>query len=103
MRGGEPARLTRLVRGEVDWIVVKALDKDRARRYETATGLAADVQRYLADEPVQACPPSVGYSFLLFSDFVVPFFRAFGMGTTTQPQRRGFRLFPVATRRRQTP
>ncbi len=57
----EPARLTKLVHGELDWIVMKALEKDRGRRYETASGLAMDVQRYLADEPVQACPPSVGY------------------------------------------
>src|SRR5688572_29013738 len=60
-RGTEPAKLTRIVRGELDWIVMKALEKDRARRYETANGLAADVQRYLADEAVQACPPSAGY------------------------------------------
>ena len=48
------------MRGELDWIVMKALEKDRNRRYETANGFAADVQRYLADEPVQACPPSAG-------------------------------------------
>ena len=60
-RGTEPARLTALVRGELDWIVMKALDKDRTRRYETAHGLALDVQRHLADEPVQACPPSAWY------------------------------------------
>ncbi len=60
-RGTEPAKLTKLVRGELDWIVMKALEKDRNRRYETANGFAADIQRYLADEPVQACPPSVGY------------------------------------------
>jgi hypothetical protein len=57
----EPAKLTRLIRGELDWIVMKALDKDRNRRYETANSLAADVLRYLADEPVQACPPSAWY------------------------------------------
>jgi hypothetical protein len=50
-----------LLRGELDWIVMKALEKDRNRRYETANGLATDVQHYLADEPVLACPPSVGY------------------------------------------
>jgi WD40 repeat protein/serine/threonine protein kinase len=60
-RSMEPAKLTKLVRGELDWIVMKALDKDRSRRYETANGFAADVQRYLADEPVQACSPSVAY------------------------------------------
>src|SRR6266481_1385917 len=49
-RGTEPAKLAKLVRGELDWIVMKALEKDRNRRYETANGFAADVQRYLADE-----------------------------------------------------
>jgi hypothetical protein len=60
-RGAEPSRLRGLVRGELDWIVMKAMEKDRGRRYETANGLAMDVQRYLAGEPVQAVPPSVGY------------------------------------------
>jgi tetratricopeptide (TPR) repeat protein len=55
--------LTRLVRGELDWIVMKGLEKDRNRRYETANGFAMDMQRYLADEPVLACPPSAGYRF----------------------------------------
>jgi tetratricopeptide (TPR) repeat protein len=57
----EPAKLMKLVRGELDWIVMKALEKDRGRRYETANGFALDVQRYLADEPVLACPPSASY------------------------------------------
>jgi eukaryotic-like serine/threonine-protein kinase len=57
----EPAKLARLVRGELDWVVMKALDKDRERRYETASAFALDVQRYLADEAVLACPPSAGY------------------------------------------
>jgi tetratricopeptide (TPR) repeat protein len=57
----EPAKLERLVRGELDWIVMKALEKDRNRRYQTANGLARDVQRYLAGEPVEAGPPSAGY------------------------------------------
>jgi eukaryotic-like serine/threonine-protein kinase len=60
-RQTEPAKLTKLVRGELDWIVMKALEKDRNRRYETANGFAMDIQRYLADEPVQACPPSAWY------------------------------------------
>jgi tetratricopeptide (TPR) repeat protein/serine/threonine protein kinase len=60
-RHTDPAKLTKLVRRELDWIVMKCLEKDRNRRYETASGLAMDVQRYLADEPVGACPPSVGY------------------------------------------
>ena len=61
VRGTEPARLARLVRGELDWIVMKALEKDRSRRYDTANGFAAELQRYLDGEPVQAVPPSVGY------------------------------------------
>jgi tetratricopeptide (TPR) repeat protein len=60
-RQTEPARLTRLVRGDLDWIAMKALEKDRTRRYETAAGLAHDVERYLSDEPVLACPPSAAY------------------------------------------
>jgi eukaryotic-like serine/threonine-protein kinase len=59
----EPAKLTRLVKGELDWIVMKTLEKDRNRRYETANAFAMDVQRYLNDEAVQACPPSAGYRF----------------------------------------
>jgi serine/threonine protein kinase/Flp pilus assembly protein TadD len=66
-RGTEPAKLTRLVRGELDWIVMKALEKDRNRRYETANGFAMDVQRYLADESVQACPPSAWYRLRKFA------------------------------------
>src|SRR5262249_14516087 len=59
----DPKRLSRLFRGELDWVVMKALDKDRNRRYESASAFAADVQRYLHDEPVQACPPSAWYRF----------------------------------------
>jgi serine/threonine protein kinase/WD40 repeat protein len=60
-RGVDPRRLRGLVRGELDWIVMRCLEKDRDRRYETANGLARDVERYLNDEPVQACAPSAGY------------------------------------------
>src|SRR5206468_5345019 len=63
----EPAKLTKLVRGELDWIVMKTLEKDRNRRYESANAFAADVQRYLHDEPVQACPPSAWYTFCKFA------------------------------------
>ena len=66
-RGTEPARLAKLVRGELDWIVMKALEKDRNRRYETANGFAMDVQCYLADEPVRACPPSTRYRLRKFA------------------------------------
>ncbi len=61
LRQTEPAKLTRLVRGELDWIVMKAMEKDRNRRYETASGFARDLQRYLHDEPVEARPASAGY------------------------------------------
>ena len=60
-RHTEPAKLKKLVRGELDWIVMKALEKDRTRRYETASSLARDIGRYLADEVVEARPPSPGY------------------------------------------
>ena len=60
-RQSEPQRLRRSLRGELDWIVMKCLEKDRTRRYETASSLAADLQRYLHDEPVLACPPSTAY------------------------------------------
>jgi serine/threonine protein kinase len=63
-RNLEPAQLTRLVRGDLDWIVMKALEKERSRRYETASGLARDLERYLADEVVEARPPSAGYRLL---------------------------------------
>jgi serine/threonine protein kinase/tetratricopeptide (TPR) repeat protein len=60
-RNTEPSKLSQLLRGELDWIVMKSLEKDRNRRYETAAGLARDVDRYLKDELVEARPPSVGY------------------------------------------
>jgi serine/threonine protein kinase len=62
-RRSEPAKLTRFIRGDLDWIVMKCLEKDRARRYGTANGLAMDVQRHLGNEPVVACPPSAAYRF----------------------------------------
>jgi len=66
-RHTEPARLSKAVRGELDWIVMKALEKDRNRRYETVSGLAMDLRRFLLDEPVQACPPSPMYRFRKFA------------------------------------
>jgi serine/threonine-protein kinase len=66
-RGLEPRRLSQQLRGELDWIVMKALEKDRERRYESASAVAADVQRYLSDEPVLACPPSTGYRLRKFA------------------------------------
>ena len=66
-RGTEPGQLRKAVRGDLDWIVMKCLEKDRTRRYETANGLARDVERYLNDEPVTACPPSSGYRLRKFA------------------------------------
>jgi WD40 repeat protein/serine/threonine protein kinase len=66
-RKSEPRRLSQLFRGELDWIVMKALEKDRNRRYETASTFAADVQGYLHDERVEACPPSAVYRFRKFA------------------------------------
>ncbi|HUQ70910.1 MAG TPA: protein kinase, partial [Planctomycetaceae bacterium] len=66
-RHTEPERLTKLVRGELDWIVMKSLEKDRARRYETANGFAADIQRYLSGEPMLAAPPSARYRLRKFA------------------------------------
>jgi serine/threonine protein kinase/tetratricopeptide (TPR) repeat protein len=60
-RGLEPRHLSHHLRDELDWIVMRALEKDRNRRYESASAFAADVQRFLNDEPVQACPPSAVY------------------------------------------
>jgi tetratricopeptide (TPR) repeat protein len=66
-RRSDPKKLSRVMRGELDWIVMKALEKDRNRRYESASTFAADVQRYLADEPVLACPPSAWYRLRKFA------------------------------------
>ena len=60
-RNIDPAHLRHSVRGDLDWVVMKALEKDRKRRYETANGFAADILRHLANEPVEAAPPSRGY------------------------------------------
>jgi WD40 repeat protein/serine/threonine protein kinase len=66
LRQTEPKKLTALLRGELDWVVMKCLEKQRDRRYETANGLAREIQRYLADEPVEARPPSAGYRLAKF-------------------------------------
>jgi len=66
-RQSDPRRLSQLFKGELDWIAMKCLEKDRNRRYESASALAADVQRYLRDEPVLACPPSRLYRFGKFA------------------------------------
>ncbi len=60
-RSAEPARVVSMLRGELDWIVMKAMEKEPDRRYETASALAQDLQRFLAGEPVMAAPPSTAY------------------------------------------
>jgi tetratricopeptide (TPR) repeat protein len=66
-RGVDARKLTQTLHGELDWIVLKSLEKDRNRRYESASAFAADVQRYLNDEQVEACPPSTGYRLRKFA------------------------------------
>lgn len=66
-RKTEPAVLAKVLRGDLDWIVMKCLEKDRTRRYDTASGLARDVERFLNDEPVDARPPSARYRFGKFA------------------------------------
>ena len=66
-RGAELVSLGKQLRGDLDWIVMKAIEKDRRRRYETANGLALDVERHLADEPIEARAPSVAYRFHKFA------------------------------------
>ena len=60
-RQSEPGKLSGLIKGDLDWIVLKALEKERNRRYDTATALVADIERHLHDEPVVAVPPTFGY------------------------------------------
>jgi non-specific serine/threonine protein kinase/serine/threonine-protein kinase len=66
-RRTDPAALCRMLRGDLDWIVMKALDKDRERRYETVNSLAMDIRRHLSDEPVIARPPTASYRFRKFA------------------------------------
>ena len=66
-RSVEPVKLTRLLQGDLDWIVMKCLEKDRTRRYETANGMAMDIQRYFQGQPVLATPPSAGYRLRKFA------------------------------------
>jgi serine/threonine protein kinase len=66
-RHSDPRKLADVLHGELDWIVMKCLEKDRNRRYESANALAADIESYVHDEPVQACPPSPSYRFRKFA------------------------------------
>jgi serine/threonine protein kinase len=96
-RGTEPAKLVRLVRGELDWIVMKALEKVRGRRYESANGFAQDIEHYLADEPVLAGPPSAWYRFRKAAR------RNKAALTVTRPLSRGPAAARMAARNRQPP
>src|SRR5690606_8147812 len=60
-RGSEPGRLGALLRGELDWIIMKAMEKERGRRYESPSHLAGDLHRYLTGDPVSAAPPGALY------------------------------------------
>ena len=88
----EPLKLKSLLRGDLDWIVMKALEKDRSRRYQTANGLGMEIRRYLANEPVIARPPSRRYLFqklvrrnkvVFAAGAAVAFALAVGFGTST--------------------
>ena len=67
LRHIDPKKLTAILRGELDWVVMKCLEKQRDRRYETANGLARDIQRYLSNEVVEAQPPNIGYRIKKFA------------------------------------
>ena len=92
LRKTEPAKLTKLIRGDLDWIVMKSLEKDRTRRYETASGFAREIERYLAGDPVEAGPPGASYrlskyarkhrvALMTAGAFVAFFLVAFGLST----------------------
>lgn len=66
-RNMDPKRMQQALRGDIDWIIMKSLEKERSRRYETANGFAMDIQRYLREEPVLACPPSTFYRLSKFA------------------------------------
>ena len=103
-RKTEPARLSRMFRGVLDWITMKALEKDRTRHYETANGLARDIERYLNDEPVEAGPPGAGYRIRKFAHknrkalrIAVAFFLLLVVGASPLRGRRSVRRLPSTT------
>lgn len=96
-RRSNPAQLPKLLHGELDWIAMKAVEKDRTRRYETVNGMARDLERYLAGEPVEAAPPSPVYRMrkfarrhmvaLGFAGTVVMLLIVFAVAVTVQARR----------------
>ena len=86
-RGLDAPKLVSELRGDLDWIVMKCLEKDRGRRYETASGLAMDIERHLHDEPVVACPPSRWYAFRVLEDHSPPQGRVFCGGSCCRSAR----------------
>ncbi len=93
--GAEPPRLIHLIRGDLDWVVMKALEKDRTRRYESASGLAADLHRYLNDELVVARPPSTLYRFQKLVRRNQPAFVAAGAILATLVLGLGFSIYEL--------
>ena len=88
-RQTEPAKLTKLLKGDIDWIVMKALEKDRTRRYETANAFAEDLEHYLAGDPVKARPPSTSYRVRKFVRRNQGWLFAAGCDGAGVPARRG--------------
>ncbi len=109
-RQSEPGKLSGLIRGDLDWIVLKALEKERNRRYDTATALVADIERHLNDEPVVAAPPTFGYRARKFvrkhcgpviAGAAAAALLALGLATTTWQWRRADENASVAQRNEQ--
>ena len=99
-RGSEPPRLIRAISGDLDWIAMKAMEKNRTRRYETAHGLALDVQRFLSGEPVLACPPSQLYRFRKLVSRHKLEFAAFGIVLATLVAGLGITTWSLANEKR---
>lgn len=99
-RGTEPAKLRKLLRGDLDWIAIKALEKDRRHRYETATSLAADLRRYLESEPVSAAAPTLTYRFSKFARRQRAAFATVGLVSATLIAGTGVSLWQAAEARR---
>jgi len=98
--GAEGTKLIHEMRGDLDWIVMKALEKDRTRRYATANGLGMDIQRHLSGEPVLACPPSRLYRFRKLVSRHKLEFAAFGIVLVTLVAGLGITTWSLANEKR---